>query len=156
MGDIGKINIRLARYDEAFIIGGMWKELMEEIGQYPFPISEDMVQRFSIELISKILKNNFEVYVAEMDNRPVGFILMEMTFLPYTTQTIGHCHHVYVDKMFRTFQAGKKLIDRAYKWCANMNLTHITFNSKNDPKIIKRWEMFGYKPINIGYVKEVV
>jgi len=155
MGDIGKINIRLARYDEAFIIGGMWKELMEETGASPFPITKEAIDNYSIRIITMIGAQNSEVFIAEHDSRPVGFITVELRNWDYVNQLYGHCENVYVHPMFRKFIIGKKLISTVWEWAKKMGGKIGVFNTVYDPKLIKRWTTLGFKPCGLVFWKEM-
>jgi len=56
-----KIIIRGAVPEECFMIGRMWKSLMQEAGNYPVEIDEKVIQNYSIQLLTKILRDDGEV-----------------------------------------------------------------------------------------------
>jgi GNAT superfamily N-acetyltransferase len=149
------IIIREAVPEECFMIGKMWKALMEEAGDYPVEIDDKVVQNFSIQLLTKILRDDGEVFIAEYDYKPIGFITTNLRVYDYCSVIYGYCESVYVDPNFRTFLAGKKLIDTAFKWMKDRGARVAAFDTIYNEKLVKKWNVFGYKAKTIGFSKEI-
>ena len=150
-----KIIIREAVPEECFMIGGMWKSLMQEAGNYPVEIDNKIIQNFSIQLLTKILRDDGEVFIAEHDYKIIGFITTNLRVYDYCSVIYGYCESVYVDPNFRTFLAGKKLIDTAFEWMKDRGAKVAAFDTIYNEKLIKRWNAMGYKAKTIGFSKEI-
>ena len=150
-----KIIIREAVAEECFIVGRMWKALMKEAGNYPVEIDDKVTQNFSIQLLTKILRDDGEVFIAEYDYKIIGFITTNLRVYDYCSVIYGYCESVYVDPNFRTFLAGKKLIDIAFEWMKDRGAKVAAFDTIYDEKLVKKWGSMGYKAKTIGFSKEI-
>jgi len=150
-----KIIIRKAVAEECFIVGRMWKALMTEAGNYPVEIDDKVIQNFSIQLLTKILRDDGEVFIAEHDYKIIGFITTQLRVYDYCSVIYGYCESVYVDSNFRTFLAGKKLIDTAFEWMKDRGAKVAAFDTIYDEKLVKKWGSMGYKAKTIGFSKEI-
>ncbi len=149
------ITIRKAKPEECFLIGRMWKALMEESGSYPVKIDDKVIQNFSIQLLTKILRDDGEVFIAEYDYKPIGFITTDLRVYDYCSLIYGYCENVYVDPNYRTFLAGKKLIDTAFEWMKDRGAKVAAFDTVYSEKLIKRWSVMGYEAKIVGFAKEI-
>ena len=61
------LTIRKAEPEDCFSVGRMWKALMKEAGNYPVEIDKKVVQNFSIQLLTKIMRDDGDVFIAEYD-----------------------------------------------------------------------------------------
>ena len=150
-----KIIIREAVAEECFIVGRMWKALMKEAGNYPIEIDDKVTQNFSIQLLTKILRDDGEVFIAEHDYKIIGFITTQLRVYDYCPVIYGYCESVYVDPHFRTFLAGKKLIDTAFEWMKDRGAKAAAFDTIYSEKLIKRWNVMGYEAKIVGFSKEI-
>ena len=150
-----KLTIRKAEPEDCFIVGRMWKALMEEAGNYPIEIDKKVVQNFSIQLLTKILRDDGEVFIAEHDYKIIGFITTQLRVYDYCSVIYGYCESVYVDPNFRTFLTGKKLIDTAFEWMKDRGAKIASFDTIYSEKLIKRWNVMGYEAKIIGFAKEI-
>ena len=149
------LTIRKAEPEDCFTVGRMWKALMAESGNYPVEIDKKVVQNFSIQLLTKILRDDGDVFIAEYDYRPVGFITVDLKVYNYCSLIYGYCENVYVDPHYRTFLAGKKLIDTAFEWMKDRGAKIASFDTIYSEKLIKRWNVMGYEAKIIGFAKEI-
>ena len=149
------ITIRKAKPEECFLIGRMWKALMEESGSYPVKIDDKVIQNFSIQLLTKILRDDGEVFIAEYDYKPIGFITTDLRVYDYCSLIYGYCENVYVDPNYRTFLAGKKLIDTAFEWMKDRGAKVAAFDTVYSEKLIKRGSVMGYEAKIVGFAKEI-
>ena len=150
-----KIIIREAVAEECFIVGRMWKALMKEAGNYPIKIDDKVTQNFSIQLLTKILRDDGEVFIAEYDYKIIGFITTNLRVYDYCSVIYGYCESVYVDPNFRTFLAGKKLIDTAFEWMKDRGAKVAAFDTIYSEELIKRWNVMGYEAKTVGFSKEI-
>ena len=153
--EIPKTVIRLIKPEECFVVGRMWKDLLEETKAFPIQITEKIIETFSVQLLTKALGPNRDVFILESDYRPIGFVMVELQVYPYTSLLTGYCENIYVHPKFRAFLLGKKLIDRAYQWMKERGVNFISFDTVYDPKLIKRWNLLGYKTKKLSFQKEI-
>jgi len=76
-----------------------------------------------------MIKNNYLIYVACMENKVVGFIGIEISYVFELPKQIIRVNALAVDRNYQNKGIGKQLIQEIEKYARTNNIAAITLNS---------------------------
>jgi aminoglycoside 6'-N-acetyltransferase I len=110
---------------------------------------------------SDLDKPKFTYYIAEENDRPVGFIMLakRRDYVEGTTTTpVGYVEGIFVEKQFRRKKIGKKLIDAAVSWCLKKGYQELGSDVKFSNKVSQKFHSkagFTRSERLVHYVKKI-
>jgi GNAT superfamily N-acetyltransferase len=97
-----------------------------------------------------------KLFVAREDERLIGFALYVMQHhLHHADQYVAHCTMIGVRPEFRNKGIGRSLIQFAEEWLRNYGITHMVHHHRLIYNVTPLFESMGFKPEELGYVKEL-
>lgn len=102
-----------------------------------------------------MIKNNYLIYVACIENKVVGFIGIEVSYVFELPKQIMRVNALAVDKNYQNKGIGKHLIQEVEKYAKINNMAAITLNSGISRKIscIFFMKKQGYSKKGYSFVK---
>ena len=79
--------------------------------------------------VQEMIKNNYLIYVACIENKVVGFIGIEVSYVFELPKQIMRVNALAIDKNYQNKGIGKQLIQKVEKYTKTNNLAAITLNS---------------------------
>lgn len=101
-----------------------------------------------------MIKNNYLIYVACIENKVVGFIGIEVSYVFELPKQIMRVNALAVDKNYQNKGIGKHLIQEVEKYAIINNMAAITLNSGISRKTAHIfYEKQGYSKKGYSFVK---
>ena len=79
--------------------------------------------------VQEMIKNNYLIYVACIENKVVGFIGIEVSYVFELPKQIMRVNALAIDKNYQNKGIGKQLIQKVEKYTKTNNMAAITLNS---------------------------
>lgn len=79
--------------------------------------------------VQEMIKNNYLIYVACIENKVVGFIGIKISYVFELPKQIMRVNALAVDKNYQNKEIGKQLIQKLEKYAKTNNMAAITLNS---------------------------
>jgi len=150
------MNYRLAKPSDAPVLTRMWADLIEK-GKYPGLSASDVErERFFAAVVSNMIQSDRFIAVACFKQDVVGFIMTRMVTEAYgSSELVGRCMYLYVEKPYRGKGVGKKLRELAYEFGNQAGVTRVDFDIKYDPAMVEVYKRLGYEPSTIKMTRSV-
>ncbi len=97
-------------HELAVLTGELLQEIMERIQIKVFNFDLEATEKRARQLIEE---GKYFVYLALLDNKPVGFISMYESYALYAEGAYGTIPELYVRPEYRSHSIGKKLLESA-------------------------------------------
>ena len=116
------------------------------LGGYFTEQNDDIEQQFFLETLDN---DNVVSFVAEDNDRVVGYILGDFKDLPYLINSkIAHVSNFGVSKNYRSQGIGKQLMDAFFNVCKERKIDEIRLGVYNINTVAYRfYENYGFKPL---------
>ena len=150
------MEVRIATVWDAYTITSLWAKMMDEI-KVPGKVADKVEQeRFLINILAMIKKDNSSVVVAVEGNAVVGFASCFLHYYDHgTSKLIGTCDNLYIEPFYRGGKLMDKMLDMLMTFAKSLKVKEFEFLTVYDPALIKIWTRKGYTPIQVTYMKEV-
>lgn len=123
-------------------VASMWTALMKELTG-----NLCNKEKFALELVVNLYRNDYVCLMAEKGDIAVGFIISAIR------EETGACDHIYVKEDFRSTGIYDKLIDESIKKVKEAGAKKIEFSTT--PRLAVFWERKGYEIKRIIMEKEI-
>jgi GNAT superfamily N-acetyltransferase len=149
--------VRQATVWDAQKIAELWGKLVDELGIEGRDGGIDEQERFYLNILVRIKKEDSCVVVIEDDeNEIVGFASTDYTYYKYgTDRLVGLCDNIYINKEYRNKNLMNPMIDWMITYGKKVGMTEMQFETVYNPSLIKVWERKGFKPMQVKYYQEV-
>lgn len=116
------------------------------LGGYFTEQNDDIEQQFFLETLDN---DNVVSFVAEDNDKVVGYILGDFKDLPYLINSkIAHVSNFGVSKNYRSQGIGKQLMDTFFDVCNERKIDEIRLGVYNTNTVAyKFYENYGFKPL---------
>lgn len=116
------------------------------LGGYFTEQNDDIEQQFFLETLDN---DNVVSFVAEDNDKVVGYILGDFKDLPYLINSkIAHVSNFGVSKNYRSQGIGKQLMDAFFDVCNERKIDEIRLGVYNTNTVAyKFYENYGFKPL---------
>lgn len=144
--------IRVAQEDDWQTIQALNAEVFANSLQWdPFLNVDDPYSPESVEGYKKaVTDENTFCMIAEIDGKPVGYLVGSASNYSYRTNKRGEINHMGVSPEYRSHGFGSKLINEFKHWCKERGITHIAANTYfMDEQARHFYEKNGLKPIDV-------
>lgn len=153
--------VRKARLKDIPIILKMWKEFIKDhdcilIKKNPkleshLTKTKNAKNKFRYFIQKNIRSRNGVVFIAEVEEKPVGYSLnyIKKNIPIFKLEKIGHMSDLFVKKEYRGMKISSKFKEEAMRWFKEKGVKYISIKVFQDNKhahsIYDKWRFFDYK-----------
>ena len=157
------MDIRKAEQKDVEQLANMFDKLQKEhIEKYTNKDMWDTIDNAS-EMWKKYVANDIipsndkAIFVAEQDNKLVGYLEIEIKSRPpiFSINKQVYISDVYVDKEHRGQKIGQKLMEKAFEWAKEKDVKVITLEVDEENDAIKFYEKNGFRTFTKEMIKKV-
>lgn len=150
------MEIKIAAVWDAPSISNLWVKLMEEVN-IPGRVADEVEkERFFLDLVIKIKREDSSIVIAVEDGNIVGFASCYLHYYSHgTSNLIGTCDNIYIEKEYRGGSLMDDMLDMLMTFAKSYGVMEFEFLTIYDPSLIKVWTRKGYTPVQVTYMKEV-
>ncbi len=123
-------------------VASMWLSLMKEMTG---TLCDK--EKFALELVVNLYRNDYVCLIAEKGDIVVGFIISSIK------EETGICDHIYIKKDFRNEGIDDELIKESIGMMKTIGVKKVEFTTT--PRLAMFWERKGYKVMKVIMEKEV-
>lgn len=124
-----------------------------------YQISLNSEEEISCYLKKRINDDDFKIYVAENNNKLIGYVMGWITERPpiYEKRKVGYLSNIFVDEIFRNQHIGKLLYQKLEEWF-KMNIVdfiEIKADLRNKDTV-EAFRHFGFTDLSITFYKKIL
>jgi hypothetical protein len=144
--------IRSATIWDAHKIVPLWVKMHESLGLPFVRLDEREKERFYLNIIAQIERDDCFVAVSEVDGEINGFVHARIEFKDYgISEPISKWEGIYIEPR----GGGMEFVKHLEDWTEFKGVKHIMFETVFDKYLSERWDKRGYRPVQIVYHREV-
>jgi ribosomal protein S18 acetylase RimI-like enzyme len=142
--------IRRATHEDLPVVASLWLEMMQEHQSQDarFRLSPEPDHDYSLQLREMLLNPDNVIYVAEMSDKVIGYVLALVLPNPptFAVPTYGFIGEMAVTREHRRCGAGKALWERACLWFRRKGVKSVQLNvSPLNKAGLAFWDSVGFK-----------